>query len=125
MGLAADVLYDTPIASWRSAHNIYRGLAVYHGIIGLMLFLVLWGSTFKAAYMAFQDNQDLSIVVIMIYASVFGLFEHHTVFLNLNPEWIIFWLPVAYSIFLQISSCLLYTSPSPRDQRGSRMPSSA
>ena len=25
----------------------------------------------------------------------------------------------------QISACLLYTSPSPRDQRGSRMPSSA
>ena len=28
-------------------------------------------------------------------------------------------------IFAQIVSCLLYTSPSPRDQRGSRMPSSA
>ena len=26
---------------------------------------------------------------------------------------------------LRISICLLYTSPSPRDQRGSRMPSSA
>ena len=26
---------------------------------------------------------------------------------------------------LDISGCLLYTSPSPRDQRGSRMPSSA
>ena len=26
---------------------------------------------------------------------------------------------------LQRSACLLYTSPSPRDQRGSRMPSSA
>ena len=25
----------------------------------------------------------------------------------------------------QVNSCLLYTSPSPRDQRGSRMPSSA
>ena len=25
----------------------------------------------------------------------------------------------------QVGSCLLYTSPSPRDQRGSRMPSSA
>ena len=25
----------------------------------------------------------------------------------------------------QVTSCLLYTSPSPRDQRGSRMPSSA
>ena len=28
-------------------------------------------------------------------------------------------------IYIQYLSCLLYTSPSPRDQRGSRMPSSA
>ena len=28
-------------------------------------------------------------------------------------------------IYAQLSRCLLYTSPSPRDQRGSRMPSSA
>ena len=26
---------------------------------------------------------------------------------------------------IQVECCLLYTSPSPRDQRGSRMPSSA
>ena len=26
---------------------------------------------------------------------------------------------------VELNSCLLYTSPSPRDQRGSRMPSSA
>ena len=30
-----------------------------------------------------------------------------------------------YQIDSEIWSCLLYTSPSPRDQRGSRMPSSA
>ena len=29
------------------------------------------------------------------------------------------------NVFVLLSSCLLYTSPSPRDQRGSRMPSSA
>ena len=28
-------------------------------------------------------------------------------------------------VILEIKPCLLYTSPSPRDQRGSRMPSSA
>ena len=28
-------------------------------------------------------------------------------------------------VIVPVSSCLLYTSPSPRDQRGSRMPSSA
>ena len=34
---------------------------------------------------------------------------------------------VAFNVphFRWLDSCLLYTSPSPRDQRGSRMPSSA
>ena len=32
---------------------------------------------------------------------------------------------IAASVLTQTSGCLLYTSPSPRDQRGSRMPSSA
>ena len=30
-----------------------------------------------------------------------------------------------WNVYRKLSSCLLYTSPSPRDQRGSRMPSSA
>ena len=33
--------------------------------------------------------------------------------------------PQVRFVFASSSSCLLYTSPSPRDQRGSRMPSSA
>ena len=32
---------------------------------------------------------------------------------------------LAYHAFEKYIACLLYTSPSPRDQRGSRMPSSA
>ena len=31
----------------------------------------------------------------------------------------------AVALLFTVKSCLLYTSPSPRDQRGSRMPSSA
>ena len=30
-----------------------------------------------------------------------------------------------HNVLVKIVACLLYTSPSPRDQRGSRMPSSA
>ena len=33
--------------------------------------------------------------------------------------------PLAFIIKALVATCLLYTSPSPRDQRGSRMPSSA
>ena len=36
-----------------------------------------------------------------------------------------FTLLVAVLLSAQCTDCLLYTSPSPRDQRGSRMPSSA
>ena len=34
-------------------------------------------------------------------------------------------LEKSYGLQAQYTGCLLYTSPSPRDQRGSRMPSSA
>ena len=34
-------------------------------------------------------------------------------------------LPLILALAEQLKVCLLYTSPSPRDQRGSRMPSSA
>ena len=34
-------------------------------------------------------------------------------------------LPIAAAVHIFFGCCLLYTSPSPRDQRGSRMPSSA
>ena len=41
-------------------------------------------------------------------------------FLVLNGE-----EPATFSDNAEVKVCLLYTSPSPRDQRGSRMPSSA
>ena len=45
-----------------------------------------------------------------------------------RAKYIIISLNQGYSIIAHLGmsgSCLLYTSPSPRDQRGSRMPSSA
>ena len=35
------------------------------------------------------------------------------------------WVKVGLELFVQAGPCLLYTSPSPRDKRQSRMPSSA
>ena len=43
---------------------------------------------------------------------------------SLSQRRLIDWLNGEYITYLT-SPCLLYTSPSPRDQRGSRMPSSA
>ena len=40
-------------------------------------------------------------------------------------DWLLVLLVVALLVGAVSEICLLYTSPSPRDQRGSRMPSSA
>ena len=41
---------------------------------------------------------------------------------QLNPE---FWISQIFWLILTFGTCLLYTSPSPRDLSTSRMPSSA
>ena len=50
-------------------------------------------------------------------------------FQNVFPEAEIIKIPIADggegTVDAMVRACLLYTSPSPRDQRGSRMPSSA
>ena len=46
---------------------------------------------------------------------IFAKLDGATTTINVALEW------AAYDV----KTCLLYTSPSPRDQRGSRMPSSA
>ena len=45
---------------------------------------------------------------------------------GLDTSVILKWLEEKYNCeVVTFTACLLYTSPSPRDQRGSRMPSSA
>ena len=46
-------------------------------------------------------------------------------YLELNPNGVVPTLVNDGFVVTESSVCLLYTSPSPRDQRGSRMPSSA
>ena len=59
----------------------------------------------------------------VITAILYSLF----VAMNIGIEFFGFCLLLISAILIGIwaYSCLLYTSPSPRDQRGSRMPSSA
>ena len=45
--------------------------------------------------------------------------------LSFYALWPVYALFGSHAYGMQVANCLLYTSPSPRDQRGSRMPSSA
>ena len=67
----------------------------------------------------FVDSEDFehksysfyAVTKKMLEKTYYELFEVRSFLKRRNPDYIM--------------SCLLYTSPSPRDQRGSRMPSSA
>ena len=54
-----------------------------------------------------------------------GGLERGVSYTDLRPDRVAMQDATAQMAWLQFMTCLLYTSPSPRDQRGSRMPSSA
>jgi len=54
-----------------------------------------------------------------------GAYAGHVEVADLSPQGNVARIPISFSIFGIQVSCLLYTSPSPRDRTRSRMPSSA
>ena len=72
------------------------------------IYLDIKGSNLKVKFNDWIYKQDNNIAINRAYVSKFGI-DIGSVTL----------------VFLRGKTCLLYTSPSPRDQRGSRMPSSA
>ena len=69
------------------------------------------------------DNKNKNLLVENII--VFFLFTVFLVFNSLKTLSKIFTYGIIKKEILTTKSCLLYTSPSPRDKRQSRMPSSA
>ena len=60
----------------------------------------------------------------LYYFTPYLWLRHYVEFSKKSAFKFAIWVPVV-AIVTEILICLLYTSPSPRDQRGSRMPSSA
>ena len=62
------------------------------------------------------------LIVILTFLITWEVFSRYA--LNSPNPWSFDLMIMAYGTAFMMA-CLLYTSPSPRDQRGSRMPSSA
>ena len=84
----------------------------------------------KSDYVAAYLQTDLGLTkgdrvalmspnIMAFPVAMLGILKAGLIQVNVNP------LYTARELTHQLNDCLLYTSPSPRDQRGSRMPSSA
>ena len=100
---------DIGNAYYNYAHNDYLQFWAEYGIIGITLLTL---------FIAFALKENIHVIRVsnnhlyraFAYASLYG-----SIGLGIHSI-------VDFSLHIP---CLLYTSPSPRDQRGSRMPSSA
>ena len=88
-------------------------------------FTILWVPTYEYGP---TDKNDSSVVIDGVKVPEFMqdfLTGHNVSKYTDYPSTVYDWMIQNYQDDLNIDSCLLYTSPSPRDQRGSRMPASA
>ena len=105
--------------------NLLPGLPLDGGLILKSLVWQLSGSQQKGVQVASASGRALSMLMILLG----GVLLWQGWGLNGLLLMLIGWFGLSanrsQTQMLQLQTCLLYTSPSPRDQRGSRMPSSA
>eukprot|EP00829_Urostomides_striatus_P013882 TRINITY_DN3951_c0_g1_i7.p6 TRINITY_DN3951_c0_g1~~TRINITY_DN3951_c0_g1_i7.p6 ORF type:complete len:104 (-),score=35.68 TRINITY_DN3951_c0_g1_i7:70-381(-) len=93
------------------AFSLYRALMAFW----IKVFTVMAGIMHDITIE--RDNGYYWMAMMLFFAEIFAFILLVIImFVDLAGE---------QKLFESAKSCLLYTSPSPRDQRGSRMPSSA
>ena len=99
---------------------------------GNSLFVALGGNTNDGGlsnFFNFLAESSLSGSIIEIDLNQIAELEANSSFTDAGQDGttrtVVYDLPTLDDVLTPNAPCLLYTSPSPRDQRGSRMPSSA
>ena len=107
---------ETPQMIWSRLFGIV--LTVFLCMVGLML------GAFIGQFVPWIDSEALGPINLIYFLYPLVLFGLLNSFI-IGAIYILVAALTRNRTIIYISACLLYTSPSPRDQRGSRMPSSA
>lgn len=88
-------LYEPDLAGFRATHSLYLGALLYGGVGGGLLLAAVVALTLLAGLRAAQDPAARALTAIFALGLVGGLFEFHALFKELDPEWLLFWIPLA------------------------------
>ena len=102
----------------------------YFSLVFTLFMFILFGNLFGMIPYSFTFTSHIIVTLalamgVFIFVTILGFVKHGVKFFGffVIPGLPIYMLPLLIPI--EIISCLLYTSPSPRDVEESRMPSSA
>ncbi|WP_119166256.1 O-antigen ligase family protein [Algihabitans albus] len=88
-------LYEPELAGYKATHSLYIGALLYGGVIGGLLLAVIVALTLIAGLRAAGDPAARALTAMFALGLIGGLFEFHALFKELDPEWLLFWIPLA------------------------------
>ena len=100
-GLVTEISYDVEGRIMETAHNAYIQAFWHGGVIGLGLFLLLFGGACRQAWRLGKEGGDfvvLSILVFTMFAMMTGV---DTLIARPRDQWMLFWFPLALLISYQ------------------------
>lgn len=88
-------LYEPELAGFRATHSLYLGALLYGGVLGSLLLAAVVVLTLLTGLRAAEDPVGRALTAVFALGLVGGLFEFHALFKELDPEWLLFWIPLA------------------------------
>lgn len=113
LGLGLGAEYDIQAVgfTFSHSHNLFTHVAIEFGLLGLMLWLLIWISGFTAAWNSRHTAEGDALLKVFIFCTIALMFDGGSVVKSPRPEWFLTWLPIALASALKMSQhCKTYQS---------------
>lgn len=94
------ILIESNGLRYRHPHNLYLDTGIRWGVVGLVLFIVLWGTVAWRAWSQRKSPLGLALLGLWTFSSVALMSDGIGLWFKPNADWLITWLPVALSLVL-------------------------
>jgi O-antigen ligase len=95
-GLVAEVAFRNEAGIlYRSPHNILLANLVHGGVVALALVLAIYALAFAAVLRQIRQPEAFLAGALLLFGFLAGQTDYRLFYVNLNPEWLTFWLPLA------------------------------
>ena len=94
------IIVESQGKTYRHPHNIYLDLGIRWGIVGLALFVALWGCVLLRAWRNRYSRLGFALLGLWAFSTVALLTDGIGLWFKPNADWLITWLPIALSLVL-------------------------